>query len=62
MKFPKYIQFLGKLPHVLVPSLVILSAFPTQLLAEPSPMEISLKFPKAQDRGAPERTIGGGKR
>jgi len=62
MNWQKYIQSLGKLPIVLAPSLVMLSAFPAQLLAESSPMQISLKFGKAEDRGAPERTIGGGKR
>ncbi|MBD2137820.1 DUF928 domain-containing protein [Anabaena sp. FACHB-1237] len=62
MKLQKYIQPLGKLPLVLVPSLVILSAFPAQLLAQSSPMQISLKFPQAEDRGAPDKTIGGGRR
>jgi hypothetical protein len=62
MNWQKYIQSLGKLPIVLAPSLVMLSAFPAQLLAESSPIQISLKFGKAEDRGAPERTIGGGRR
>lgn len=62
MKLQKYIQPLSKLPLALVPSIVILSAFPAQLLAQSSPMHISLKFPQAEDRGAPDKTIGGGRR
>ncbi|MTJ53166.1 DUF928 domain-containing protein [Anabaena sp. UHCC 0253] len=62
MNLQKYIQSLGKFATRLSPALIILSTSSSQLLAQTSPIQISLKFPSASDRGAPERTVGGGRR
>ncbi|MEA5619380.1 DUF928 domain-containing protein [Cronbergia sp. UHCC 0137] len=44
------------------PTMLIVSALPGQLLAQPSPIKISLEFPSADPRGNPQRTVGGGRR
>ncbi|MEA5620746.1 DUF928 domain-containing protein [Cronbergia sp. UHCC 0137] len=62
MNLPKYLEFVGKLAARLSPTLLILFTLPSQVLAQSLPMEISIKFPKADNRGTPERTGAGGGR
>ncbi|MGM3306271.1 DUF928 domain-containing protein [Anabaena sp. WFMT] len=58
----KYIQYLGKLAIGISPALLTAHIFPSQLLAQPLPIKISLEFPSGDSRGKPESTIGGGRR
>ena len=63
MVWLKSLQSMGILAGVLSPALVSLASLPPQLPAESRPDgRISLEFPPAADRGAPERTAGGGVR
>ncbi|MBD2664324.1 hypothetical protein B6N60_01123 [Richelia sinica FACHB-800] len=62
MNLQKYIHPIQKIAVTVAPVLVIVAGLPSELLAQSSPMEISLKFPVVDDRGAPQRTIGGGTR
>ena len=62
MNLPKYFLYLRKLISIISPTLLITSALPTQLLAQPLPMKISLEFPSGESRGTPKSTLGGGRR
>ncbi|MBK1986360.1 DUF928 domain-containing protein [Sphaerospermopsis aphanizomenoides BCCUSP55] len=62
MNCPTFIQYLGKLTGCISPVLLIAFILPAQLLAQPSPVKISLKFPSGDSRGTPASTIGGGRR
>ena len=62
MNLSKYFLYLRKLISIISPTLLITSALPTQLLAQPLPMKISLEFPSGDSRGTPKSTLGGGRR
>jgi hypothetical protein len=62
MKLQQWLQSLLRLTVQLSPPLLGFFILPSQSLAQLSPMTISLKFPQPVDRGAPERTVGGGAR
>jgi hypothetical protein len=62
MNLPKYFQYLGTLTSKITPAILLISALPAPLLAQPSPIKISLEFPSGDSKGAPESTLGGGRR
>ncbi|TAF10141.1 MAG: DUF928 domain-containing protein [Nostocales cyanobacterium] len=62
MHLSNYSLYLRKLFRIISPAILITSFLPTQLLAQPFPIKISLKFPSGDPRGTPETTVGGGKR
>ncbi|MBD2181941.1 DUF928 domain-containing protein [Planktothrix sp. FACHB-1355] len=63
MVVAKSVNRLGSIVKVLSPALLIFTSLSPQLLAQmPSEWKVSLEFPPADDRGAPERSAGGGTR
>jgi hypothetical protein len=62
MNLLKYFLNPKKLVGIISSTLLVASVCPKQLLAQPLPMKISLDFPSGDSRGAPNSTIGGGRR
>lgn len=58
----KYCMYEVKLIRLISQVIILVLVVPTQLLAQPSPMKISLEFPSGDSRGAPESTVGAGRR
>jgi hypothetical protein len=62
MYLQKYPLCLRELNSAISAAILLTLLLPAQLLAQPSPMKISLKFPSGDSRGTPASTVGGGKR
>lgn len=62
MKLHKHCHYLRKLFYITSPALLLLFAFPTHLLAQPSSVKVSVNFPSGDPKGTPARSSGGGKR
>ena len=62
MKWQQYYKSTGILLVLIYQTGIIFSGLSSRLLAQSSPMKISLEFPPTNERGAPRTTTGGGTR